>query len=230
MKVRDVMTHAVVSVLEDAPFKTIAETLVDHDISGVPVVDPGGFVVGIVTEADLIAKEAFPSERKRGLARFVKKMLAAPQDEWLEKARGQTAADVMSRPVVTAAPDDDIRVAARMMIDGGVKRLPVVEAGRLVGIVSRNDLIRVFARPDEDLRHTIERFLVHCGYVEPDHRINVSVYEGNVALGGSVLYESDIHVAGSLVESIEGVVSVDNLLLYREADQRPADVRKAMGR
>jgi CBS domain-containing protein len=230
MQVRDVMTHTVVSVLEDTPFKAVAETLIDHDISGVPVVDPGGFVVGIVTEADLIAKEAFPSERKRGIARFVKRMLAGPQSEWIEKAHGQIAANVMSTPVVSAAPDDDLHVVARMMIDGGVKRLPVIEAGRLVGIISRSDMIRVFARPDEDLRRTIERFLARCGYVEPDHRVNVSVFEGKVTLGGSVLYESDIHVAGSLVEATDGVVAVNNRLLYREADPRPADVRKAMGR
>lgn len=230
MQVREVMTEKVVSVREDTPFKAVAKTLIDHDISGVPVVDPGGFVLGIVTEADLIAKAAYPERETRGLARFVTRLLAGPPIEWVQKAHGRTAADVMSTPVVTAAPEDDLHEAARTMIEADVKRLPVVEDGRLVGILSRNDLIRVFVRTDDDLRHGVEGFLTRCGYVVPDHLITVTVSDGTVALEGSVLYESDIRVAGSLVEALDGVVSVDNRLRYREEDPRPADVRRLVGR
>ena len=230
MQIQDVITHTVVSVREDTPFKEVAETLIDHDISGVPVVDESGSLLGIVTEADLLAKEAFQAEHKRGIARFVTRLLAGPAEEWAAKAHGQTARDVMSTPVETVSPDEDLHVAARRMIERGVKRLPVVEAARLVGIVSRNDLIRVFARSDAELQRAIERFLQRCGYVAPDHRIAVSVVDGIATLEGSVLYESDIRVAGSLVEALDGVVAVDSRLLYREAEPTPASVRRIPGR
>jgi len=85
MQIQDVMTHTVVSVREGTPFKAVSETLIDHDISGVPVVDESGSLLGIVTEADLLAKEAFYTGRKRGIARFVTRLLAGPAEEWAEK-------------------------------------------------------------------------------------------------------------------------------------------------
>jgi CBS domain-containing protein len=226
MKVSDVMAVDVVSVREETPFKEIAAALVDESISSVPVVDEDGFVIGIVSEADLLAKLAYSGERKRGIHSLVD-VLAGRDLRWLEKSRGLTAGDVMTPSVFTVSQDDDLHVVARKMLEHELKRMVVVKTGRLAGIVSRSDLMKLFVESDDALRERIEQFLLRCGYGEPDHKVTVAVRKGVAHLSGQVLYESDIRVAGSLVAQIDGVVAVSNRLLYREAD--PARVPSAVG-
>jgi CBS domain-containing protein len=226
MKVSDVMTVDVVSVREDTPFKEIAAALVEEGISSVPVVDEEGFVIGIVSEADLLAKMAYPGERKRGIHSVVD-VLAGRDLRLLEKSQGLTAGDVMTPSVFTVSADDDLHVVARKMLERELKRMVVVRTGRLAGIVSRSDLMKLFVESDDALRERIEQFLLRCGYGAPDHKVSVAVRKGIAHLSGQVLYESDIRVAGSLVAQIDGVVAVSNRLLYREGD--PARVPSAVG-
>jgi CBS domain-containing protein len=226
MKVSDVMTVDVVSVRVDTSFKEIAAALVEEGISAVPVLDEDGFVIGIVSEADLLARQAYPGEQKRGIHSLVD-VLAGRDPRWLHKSQGLTAGDVMTPSVFTVSPDDDLHVVARRMLEHELKRMVVVRTGRLVGMVSRSDLMRLFVESDDALRERIERFLVRCGYDEPDHKVTVGVRDGVVHLAGRVLYESDIRVAGSLVGQIDGVVAVSNRLLYREAN--PAHISSSAG-
>lgn len=226
MKVSDVMTVDVISVREDTPFKEIAAALVDEGISSVPVVDEDGFVIGIVSEADLLAKMAYPGERRQGLHTLLD-VLAGRDLRWLDKSQGLTAGDVMTPSVFTVSADEDLHVVARKLLEHELKRMVVVRTGRLAGIVSRSDLMKLFVESDDALRERIEQFLLRCGYGEPDHKVTVGVRNGVVHLTGRVLYESDIRVAGSLVAQIDGVVAVSNRLLYREAD--PARVPSAVG-
>lgn len=226
MRVREVMTHSVFTVRPETPFKEIAETLVSAAVSGVPVVDEDGTIAGIVTEEDLITKEAYaPSPRRRRLPSFIGGLLAG-DEPWFRKAQGVTAGDVMTRQVVTVEPDATVHEAARLMIEMNVKRLPVVdEEGRLVGIVSRGDIVRIFARDDGQLKDVIVDLLRRTAFVEPDHRVTVAVGAGIVTLEGKVAYEGDIRVVEALVGAVDGVVGVDNRLLYSERDPRASKVR-----
>lgn len=139
--VRDVMTTDVVTVGLDATYGEMVDHLLAHDISGLPVVDTDGILLGLVTEADLVSREAYGPERRRPLG-LVADYLRGDDPGWLRKASGGTAGEIMTREVTIASPDDELRVAARRMLESGHKRLPVVATdGRLVGIVSRRDVL-----------------------------------------------------------------------------------------
>jgi len=218
MKVQDVMSSAVVTARADTPFKEIVETLLTSSVSGVPVVDDSDTLIGMVTEADLLPKEAYGNRRRKKALSLVADVLLGRESVWIEKARGLVARDVMSTNVVTVAPEENVRVAARRMIEEGVKRLPVVSDGRLVGIVSRPDLLSVFSRQDDSLAASIRTLVRRCMYVEPEYAVEVSVDDGIVTLEGVVRFQSDVDVLGAIVGAADGVVGVDNKLRYREPD------------
>src|SRR4051794_21159360 len=114
--VRDVMTTDVRTVTPETPFPVIVETLLEYDISGLPVVDEDGALLGIVTEADLITKEAYDDGRRRHLS-LLRDHLVGRRPEWIGKAGARVASDLMTREVATAAPDDDLAAAARRMLE-----------------------------------------------------------------------------------------------------------------
>jgi CBS domain-containing protein len=144
MTVEEIMTRAVITVSPETPIHEAARLMVEHRVSGLPVVDADGRVVGLISDGDLILRQ-----RRRG-----------PHIPWwrsffdrgeqlaeeYRKAVGTAVGDVMSRPVVVISPVWDIEVAASILDTRGFRRLPVVVDGRLVGIVSRADLIRALAR------------------------------------------------------------------------------------
>lgn len=229
MKVRDAMSHEVVTVPEETPFKEVADTLVKRDIGAVPVLDPDGKVCGIITEGDLLAKEAYPGGGKRGIRGFLSDLVSGRDVEWVYKAQGTRAWELMSPNIVSIAPDDELREASRRMLQEGIRHLIVLDGDRLVGIISRSDIMRVLAVDDDELKATIDKYLRLWGYVPPDAFINVHVEKGIVTLEGSVLYESDIRIAGSMVETVDGVVGVENWLLYRFADPRSSSIGVANG-
>lgn len=219
MKVRDVMTSEVISVRPETPFKTMIERLVQSDVSGLPVLDDSGGLVGIVTEADLASKEAYGGHRRRALALMVD-VLAAPS--WLNKAFGWTASDVMTKDVVVCDPDEDVHVAARRMLERGVKRMPVVQSGAVVGMFSRRDLLAMLARPDEAIASDVTDVLTtHPNRPDGAH-VHSEVESGVVTLTGDVRYEWDEPVVVSLVRDVDGVIDVVSRLHSREANPRPA--------
>ncbi len=138
--VRDVMTTDVVTVGSDATYDEVVHRLLARGISGLPVTDTDGTLVGIVTEADLVSRDAYGPDRCRALG-----LVADLRDRdpaWVRRVSGTTARELMSPGVMTASPDDELRVTARRMIEAAYRRLPVVASdGRLVGIVSRRDLL-----------------------------------------------------------------------------------------
>lgn len=220
MRVSDVMSRTVVTVAPETPVKTIAELLQRHRISGLPVVDSTGEIVGIATEGDLL----FGAEAEAG-QRFEPR--TAPRRERAErkKARAETADAAMSSPVVTVAPDAHLAAAARLMRKHRVKRLPVVDAeGALVGILSRRDILTALARPDEDIhRDVIEGVIMAWMWSSPAD-IDVSVKDGVVTLEGTFDRRSDVKIAQHLVEGLDGVVAVHSSLAFRWDDTkvRPA--------
>ena len=214
--VSDVMTHTVVAVGRDAPFKEIVQTMEQWKVSAMPVLEGEGRVIGVVSEADLLPKEEFrdsdPSlmEQRRRLSD-------------LAKAGAVTAGELMSTPAITIHPGATLAQAARIMAVRHVKRLPVVDdLDMLQGIVSRADLLKVFLRPDEDIEEEVRRTVVSYLFPAFSHAIRVNVHEGVVTLRGHIRDTSLISVAVRLVRAIEGVVDVEPQLTGESTT--PADL------
>jgi CBS domain-containing protein len=215
MKVRDVMHRDVITVAPQTPLKEVARTLVEHGISGVPVVDEHGTVLGVVSETDLLVKErGEPARRPRLLAR-----LFGPEPaDAAAKAEAVTAAEAMTAPAITITADRPLREAAALMVERQINRLPVVEDGRLVGIVTRADLVRAFVRSDEELRRFIvEEVIQRAMWLDP-RTIQVTVEEGIVRLTGTVDRRSSVPILENLVRAVEGVVAVEAHLGWIEDD------------
>ena len=181
LTVKDVMTTRVVSVKRGASFRTMATALREYRVSAFPVVDDDGKVIGVVSEADMLAKEALESEPE-GMPGMIAGILRRKEHE---KARGTTAGDLMTCPAVTVTPDDTLERAARLMYTRKVKRLPVVDAnGHLVGIIGRSDLLSVFDRTDEDIRREIRDQVIQRDLHTDPATFSVVVKDGIVTLGG----------------------------------------------
>jgi len=186
-------------------------------VSALPVVDDHGLGLGVVSEADLLLKEEFP-EPDRDIPLFWTKRRRLERD----KAAATTARDLMSVAVVSVSPDATVAEAARLMHRAGVKRLPVVaEGGRLVGIVSRGDLLRVFDRPDQDIRREIMDEVIVGEFMMDPNRFFIHVNDGVVVLQGQVERRSILPFLVRAVRGVEGVVRVEDRLAY-DLDDRDA--------
>jgi CBS domain-containing protein len=217
MKVRDVMTCPAVTVSPETPFTGIAATLLENDISGVPVVDENRRLVGVVSETDLVGRQVF-GYRHRPMRRLVADLLHSRDPEWARPVGGLTAGELMTRDADTAGPDEDLAVAARRMLKGGHRRLAVVTDGEVIGVVSRHDLLRPFTRPDADIVADLRRLLADPFLVAEDHAVRPSVAAGVVTLDGTVRRPSEIEIVETEVATIPGVVAVDNRLRAREQE------------
>lgn len=206
MLVRDVMTTDVVTIGIGEPFKQVAETMLAAGVSGLPVLGEDGSLVGIVTEADLVAKEALG--RRRRLLGVVMDLFAG-EGGWWHKSKGLIALELMSRPVHTVSPDDDVQVAARRMMSERVKRLPVLDAhGRVVGIVSRADLLGIYERTDRQIDADVRALIHEPSTEEVGDDVRFRVKEGVVALRGTVSSASHRRALVAAVRSVPGVVGV----------------------
>ncbi|MDH6605702.1 CBS-domain-containing membrane protein [Streptomyces sp. SAI-208] len=208
--VADLMTHEVVRARRDTAFKEIVRMLADNDVTAVPVVDELDRPVGVVSEADLLRRCATRTDPATPVP------LPVPQEWERARAEGVTAEEVMSAPAVCAQPEWSVVEAARLMAFRSVKRLPVVdEAGRLKGIVSRADLLRVFLRRDEAIREEIMRSVLHETLGLAPFDVTAEVREGRVTLRGSVDAPSLVPVIARLCAGVDGVVSVDAHIGHR---------------
>ena len=206
--VRDVMTTRVVAVRRDATFKDMAAMLRRSRISAFPVVDVARRVIGVVSEADLLVKEAVQAEGTSVLA-----ALRHLREE--DKAAGITAGDLMTSPAVTVGPDAAVEEAARLMYDRRVKRLPVVTAaGLLVGIVSRVDVLSVFDRPDQQIRDEVARQVLPGILTRAGRGLDIAVRDGIVTLSGPLRGEHEGKEVLEAVRHVQGVVAVRDRLSY----------------
>ncbi|MCF2536115.1 CBS domain-containing protein [Streptomyces nigra] len=201
--VSDVMTHTVVAVGSEAPFKEIVELLDQWKVSALPVLAGEGRVVGVVSEADLL-----PKEEVRDGGRAVNDLRTRL------KASALTAGEVMSTPAVTVHADASLAEAARVMARRHVKRLPVVDGvGMLQGVVSRSDLLKVFLRSDTEIGAEIrDHVLTHLPVTDG---LEVSVTDGVVTLSGSMPERGLVPVVARAVTAVEGVVDVQLDLTHR---------------
>ncbi len=205
-RVADVMATSVVTVDRATPYKEIARLLAEHQISGMPVLKMGREVVGVVTEADLLAAEAKTASRLRSSRRFSLRSRAGQHP-------ALTAGELMSSPAITVGPHVTVHAAGRVMSDRRVRLLPVVnEHNVLIGVVSRRDLLAVFLRPDKDIAADIRAVLSEILLAEPGEA-DVAVKDGIVTLTGTLDPATGAHgdlipVAIRLMWDVDGVVDI----------------------
>ena len=213
--VKDVMTPSVVAVREDADFKEMVTVMRSRRVSAFPVLDAVDRVIGVVSEADLLAKEA--EEAAPGLPQGVIRRAWRMADR--SKAAGVTAAEVMTRPAVTIGEDAPVAEAARLMQSRRVKRLPVVDDyGRLHGIVSRADLLSVFERPDVEIRDDVVKDVIVGEFGLDPEMFVVTVRSGVVTVTGSVDRRADALGLMGAIRHLEGVVALRDRLSYPHED------------
>lgn len=213
MQVSELMKRDVVTAAPDESLKDVAKRLIEHGISGMPVCEEDRRVAGVISEGDILYKERGRLEHRGGpLAWLVKGTSRAD----VTKAAARTVREAMTTPAITVAPSSPAAVAARLMVEKGVNRLPVVtHDGRLVGIVTRADLVRAFTRSDAEIAAEIrEDILRHVLWVEPE-TIAVGVRDGEVELAGELETSAEAEVLGKLVEKVPGVISVRSSVTHR---------------
>jgi CBS domain-containing protein len=211
--VKDVMTTRVVSVREHATFKDMAVRLREHRVSAFPVLDDGDKVIGIVSEADLLTKEAFNGE----VPGFFGGILRHREQG---KASGVTAADVMTKPAITIGPHETVAHAARVMYGRRVRRLPVVTPdGHLVGIVSRADLLSVYSRAEEAIMQEITDDVMRGDFMVDPGRFTVTIKDGIVTVEGKPENSTVGHDIIGAIRHVEGVVAVRDRLTYPPAER-----------
>jgi CBS domain-containing protein len=210
--VKDVMSTHVIAVRQNATFKEMAARLRQHRVSAFPVLDGDSKVIGVVSEADLLTREALDGELP-GVFRTV------TRHRETVKAAALTAAALMTSPAVTIGPDEPVTRAARLMYSRRVKRLPVTDKdGKLIGIVSRADVLSVYGRPDAGISHEITQDLILNTYLCDPAHFTVTVTDGIVTIEGAPETTAAGHDIIESARHVEGVVAVRDRLTYPSAE------------
>ena len=205
--VKDVMSTHVIAVRQSAPYKEMAAMLHEQRVSAFPVLDDDNKVIGVVSEADLLTKEA--------LEGTVPRTLLSRQERVRKQVNALTAADLMTKPPVTIGPDEPVTRAARLMFDKRVKRLPVIrDDGRLIGILTRSDVLSVYSRPDAEIQRQVTKDLILETFrCDPD-QFTVTVKDGIVTIEGAPETTNVGLDIISAIRHMEGVVAVRDRLNY----------------
>ena len=214
MKVKEVMTTDVVTVESAMSLKDVAAILAARRVSGLPVVDAEGNVIGVISEADILFKEV-GAEGPQGVLAW----LLEPGGP--AKLEARTAEEAMTAPARTIGPERTVAEAAKRMLEEAVNRFPVVdEDGRLIGIVTRADLVRAFVRSDEAIAREIrEDVILRTLWIAPD-ALDISVDKGAVRIGGSVESKTDAELIEAFARRVPGTVSVESHMSWPEENGR----------
>lgn len=208
MKVKDLMTSKVTTVGIGASLKEAARRMIEAGVSGLVVTDEEGALRGVITEADFVKAESGRRVRKR--ARLLRWLDSSNEFSSTERLVG----DLMTADVITLSPDADHAEAARVMTREGIKRIPIVDDGRLVGILSRSDILRAFARPDSEITNEMKNHLIgEVLWIDPK-LVEVRCVDGNVYLKGRMEVRSDAVLLEHMVRKLDGVVSVSSDLTW----------------
>ncbi len=216
-RVADVMTKDVVAVRASAPFKEIAARLREHKVRAFPVIDDDDAVIGVVSEADLLPKEALEAGYEGHPGPLARLRHRGERG----KATAVTAADLMSRPPITVGPHDLVSHAAHLMYDFRVGCLPVVDHGRLAGIITRADVLGVFNRPDAEICREITQKVIRTEFLADPALFTVTVQDGIVTLKGRPQTVALGHDLVGEVRHLEGVVAVCDRLTYPPTKKVP---------
>ncbi len=217
MQAADVMTQNVVTVSPDSEVREIASLLLEHGISAVPVVGDGGKVLGIVSEGDLMRRVENDTNRRKS---WWLKLFAGHDAADYVKSHGRRAHEIMTRDPITIDQEMPLHKISRLLEKHHIKRVPVVNKGKLVGIVSRSNLLRGFSvaateasvsADDREIRETILKEINDNTGVMVD-RLNVMVSEGKVQLWGLVENQQEKMAVQVAAENTAGVKDVENNL------------------
>ena len=216
MKVADLMTGDVVTATPEMPLKAAARQLAERGVSGMPVVDEERHVLGVLSEADVLAKEVDGRRQSNVLLRFLE---GPPADDRFDAL---TVGEAMTAPAIVIDPRRPVTEVATLLLAEGINRLPVVEDGVLVGIVTRADLVRAFARDDEAIRDEIIRTAKDDLWIDPT-RLGVDVKDGVVRLDGTLDSPEEARVVATFARRVPGVVEVVSTVTTRAlTDPAPA--------
>ena len=225
-KISNVMSTDVATVRPDTPFKDIVRILEQRDVSAVPVVDETGHVVGVVSQADLLVKQGTqePDWTRSPMTWWRRRRSA-------RRAGATTAGSLMTTPAITVTAGSTVVYAARELTRHNIKRLPVIDDdGKLVGIVSRKDLLTVFLRKDEDIRDDIIHNVFEFGLgMSVGALAHVAVDDGKVTLGGQLELKSQLSLVEEMARHTDGVVDVTMEMTYRHDDAHAQHVPPPMG-
>ena len=214
MRVRDLMTTDPVTTTPQSSLKEAARLMVRTQVSGLPVLE-GDRLVGILTEGDYLRREADRDQPYR--LSLLEALFGDGSDQ---RPAAEAVADVMTTKVVTIDAEASISEAARVMTKRNIKRLPVVEEGRLIGVVSRADIVNAFTKPDEVIEDEIrEDIAVRLLFLERD-AVDISVSEGVVTLGGTLENRTEAHLLEELTKKVTGVINVVSNLEFEIDDER----------
>jgi len=210
MKIAELMSTELVTATPDMSLKEAARRLATHGVSGLPVVDADDKVVGVLSEADVVAKEV---DQRRASGNALVRLLEGPLLD--ERFDAVTVGEAMSDPAVVIRADKEVADAAARMLSEGINRLPVVDGdGRLVGIVTRADLVRAFARDDDTIRADIVRGVLDDLWIDPA-QVDVEVRGGVVTLGGELQSEAEVRAVAAMARRVPGAVEVVSSLRTR---------------
>jgi CBS domain-containing protein len=212
MKVQDLMTREVTTVTPTTSLRDAAALLAETGVSGMPVVNAAGDIVGVLSEADIVVKAGGEVARNRLLGWLLESDLGLE-----EKIRAETVGEAMTAPVVTISSTRPVHEAARLMVSENVNRLPVVEKGQLVGILTRADIVRAFTRTDAEIVEEIRGDILRRTFWLEPVSVTVDVVDGHVTLRGEVETEADRELLPHLVARVPGVISVDADLRCRSS-------------
>ncbi|MEV4536674.1 CBS domain-containing protein [Asanoa sp. NPDC049518] len=219
------MTKDVAAVGDDATYRQVVDLMATRRVSAVPVVDKHRGVIGVISEADLLHKIELigePHERRVFESRR--------RHDARVKADATDAGDLMTTPAVTTSVSTTLVEAARIMHRQRIKRLPVTDhLGRLVGIVSRGDLLKVHLRPDDDIRRDVLDGVFKRVLNIDEHTVDVTVTDGVVSLSGRLDRHSSAQISAHLAAQVSGVVRVDDGLTFEFDDLNPAYLKPGLG-
>jgi CBS domain-containing protein len=206
--VKDVMSTHVIAVRRNAPYKDMAAMVRQQRVSAFPVIDDRNKVIGVVSEADLLTKEAL-----EGAAPGTTQSMTSHRDR--ARAGAVTAAELMTTPPITIGPHEPVAHAARLMYSRRVKRLPVTtDDGTLIGIVSRADVLSVYSRPDADIQREITQDLIPGALAGDPARFTVTVADGIVTIEGAPQTDPAGRDLIDAARHVEGVVAVRDRLSH----------------
>jgi CBS domain-containing protein len=202
------MSSPVITVSPDTPFREIVATMLQRGISGLPVVDDNGRLLGIVTEADLLLKEEAPQPLPAVIPWHGSSLRLERIVDRSRKAAGMTAGELMTENVVTAKEDTTAHELARLMRAHNINRIPIARNGTLVGIVTRADVLKLFTRGDDLLVTGIREMLAHDLWIDPK-ALTITCRNGVVAVSGEIDRRTDRDLIVRWIKTVDGVVGVN---------------------